>query len=107
MEFLGLLASTVGGLLVGYFVGYAVKKAVKFLMALVGLYILSLFALAYYGIVIFNVDRIWELLSMLAEKLTSSFRAPGLDLAELSSIGPYVLPGTSFLIGLIYGLKAG
>ncbi len=106
MEFLGLAVSTIGGLLVGYFVGYAVKKAVKFLMALMGLYILSLLALAYYGIVIFNVDRIWELSSMLAEKLISNFQTPGPDLAALSSIGLYALPAISFLIGFIYGLKA-
>lgn len=102
---LELAAVAAGALAIGFFVGYAVKKAMKILAILLGLYIISLGILAYYDIVIFNTGRIEELLYLLYEKIASYVNS--LHVGLIGELGIYTIPIIAFLIGFLKGFKTG
>ena len=88
-----------GGIL-GFIVGYAIKKVVKILIVVVGLFTLGLFLLEYEGIINVNYDKLLQVVENLTGTLgqTSGWINP--ILAHLPFAG-------SFAVGAAVGLKVG
>jgi uncharacterized membrane protein (Fun14 family) len=91
-----LLLLGIGGV-GGFLVGYTVKKVIKILMVLVGLYALSLFYLAYQEIIELNSGKLLE--------ITSSLIAQSVGF--LSSTIAYLPFSGSFAVGFALGVAKG
>ena len=91
-----LLLLGIGGV-GGFLVGYAVKKVVKILVVLVGLYALSLFYLAHQGIIKLNSGKLLE--------VTSNLIAQSVDF--LSGATAYLPFSGSFAVGFALGVAKG
>jgi uncharacterized membrane protein (Fun14 family) len=86
----------IGGL-VGFFIGFALKKIIKLLMVLVGLYLLSLFYLLHIEVITINTTKLLETSSSIISQLFNL----------LLGVLPYLTISGSFTIGLIMGLTKG
>ncbi|AEC52708.1 hypothetical protein PNA2_1793 [Pyrococcus sp. NA2] len=85
------------GAIVGFITGYALKKFIKIVMALIGAYILSLFWLQQKGVITINTDALFNLAKSATEQT--------LSLAD-KVIG--ILPGSAaFIAGFYLGFKKG
>jgi uncharacterized membrane protein (Fun14 family) len=84
----------------GFVVGYAVKKLSKFIIILVGLFILALIYLGVNDILMINYAKLWETLANMVE------RVPEVSgwIIGLFSLLPFM---GSFLAGFFIGLKMG
>ena len=86
----------VGGV-VGFITGYALKKFIKLLLALIGVYVLSLFWLQQKGVVTINTNALFN--------LTESTANQTLSLADkVMSILP---GGGAFVVGFYLGFHKG
>ena len=95
-----LTVNVAGGSILGFLVGYALKKAVKLLLALVGIYIVSLAYLSEEGVVEVHWDRFGQ---VLIERLFPAGVEGGkLVLARILTVLPFGVP---FVLGLLYGFK--
>ena len=83
----------------GFLVGYVVKKVTKVLAIVLGIFVLSLIALAYVGAINVNYDKLTEVIS----KLTIPEQAAELLMPILANL-PFVI---SFVIAFLIGLKKG
>jgi uncharacterized membrane protein (Fun14 family) len=88
-----------GGVL-GFIVGYAVKKVVKILIVIAGLLTLGLLLLEYQGIINVNYDKLLELVGSYTGGL-------GESVSWLNPILAYLPFAGSFALGAVVGLKAG
>ncbi|CAB50029.1 FUN14 domain-containing protein [Pyrococcus abyssi] len=85
------------GAIVGFIVGYALKKFLKLVLALIGAYILSLFWLQQKGVITINTDALFNLAKSATEQTMS--------LAD-KVVG--ILPGsTAFIAAFYLGFKKG
>lgn len=82
MELEAIALQAAGGFVTGALVGYAIKKALKAFLTLLGLWLASIVALAYYGIATIN----WERLNELVYQLISWLGGETANLASLSLI---------------------
>ncbi|MDK2868828.1 MAG: hypothetical protein PWP39_63 [Pyrococcus sp.] len=85
------------GAVVGFIVGYALKKFMKIVMALIGAYVLSLFWLQQKGVITINTEALFN--------LTKEAAQTTLSLGE-KALG--ILPGgAAFVAGFYLGFKKG
>ncbi|AFK22745.1 FUN14 domain-containing protein [Pyrococcus sp. ST04] len=85
------------GAVVGFIVGYALKKLMKIVIALIGAYVLSLFWLQQKGVITINTDALFN--------LTKQATTATLSLAD-KVMG--ILPGSAaFVAGFYLGFKKG
>ncbi|MCE4604274.1 MAG: hypothetical protein F7B20_04830 [Aeropyrum sp.] len=90
-----------GGAVLGFAAGYAVKKAVKVLLIVLGAFMMGLLGLSYYGIITVN----WGKLALYIERAISGSQAAA------ASLKSYVLASVpfagSFMLGFALGFKYG
>jgi uncharacterized membrane protein (Fun14 family) len=89
----------IGGIL-GFFVGYAVKKMTKVLAVLIGLGALVLIFLGYQGVININYDK-------LAQMIQNLMGAAGQASTVLTPIIANLPFAGSFIAGIAVGLKLG
>jgi uncharacterized membrane protein (Fun14 family) len=87
----------IGGVL-GFFVGYAVKKITKFIAVLIGLGAIILIYLGYQGVININYDK-------LAQTIQSLMGAAGQTSTVLTPIIANLPFAGSFVAGVVVGLK--
>jgi len=83
----------------GFLVGYIVKKVAKIFAVILGIFILSLIALAYIGAISMNYDKLTDVLS----KLTIPEQAVELLMPILANLPFAISFAVTFLIGLTKG----
>lgn len=88
-----------GGIL-GFVVGYAVKKVLKILALIVGFFALVLIYLGYIGIIDVNYDKLIEMVEGLIGNVGAASEWLSLIIASLPFAG-------SFVVGIVLGLKKG
>ena len=81
----------------GFLIGFALKKVIKFLMVLVGLYLLSLFYLVDTEVITINNTKLLETSLSIISQITNFF---------LGTIPILTISG-SFTLGLIIGITRG
>lgn len=85
------------GALVGFITGYALKKFMKLVIAIIGAYIVSLFYLQQKGVITINTDKLFNLAGGVTQQMVS-----------LGQKVLGILPGTSaFVAGFYLGFKKG
>ncbi len=89
----------VGGVL-GFFVGYAVKKITKFIAVLIGLIALFLIYLGYEGVINVNYDNLAQMIENLMGTASQATTTLTPIVANLPFAG-------SFIAGMAVGLKLG
>jgi len=88
-----------GGIL-GFIVGYAIKKVLKILAVVAGLFALALIYLAYIDIISVNYGKLTEAIERLLSGLGEASQLVSPIVANLPFAG-------SFLVGAALGLKKG
>ncbi|RKX48434.1 MAG: hypothetical protein DRP38_04755 [Thermotogae bacterium] len=96
-EVSGIVGDMGIGAAVGFITGYALKKFIKIVLTLIGVYLLTLFWLQQKGVITINTDALFNL----AESATTST----LTLADKVE---GILPGTgAFVAGFYLGFRKG
>jgi uncharacterized membrane protein (Fun14 family) len=85
---------------VGFLVGYAIKKLVKFFLFLIGLFLVALVGLEYMGAVKINYDK-------LGEALLSALNSIQAMLPEITSMLSGLFYSLTFAAGFVLGLMKG
>ncbi len=92
-----------GGGIIGFVIGYAIKKLMKILLVLGGLALLGLIYLSHLGFLTIN----WEKFGSATQNWIEKFTVDG-GLTGYTAIIAANLPfAGAFLVGLALGLKAG
>ena len=89
----------IGGVL-GFVIGYALKKILKFLLVLIGLFSALLLYLGFEGFITIHYGKIEEVFTTFIEN-------SGTDLALPSFIGTNIPLAGSFALGFSLGIKKG
>lgn len=94
-----------GGFFGGLLLGYALKKVVKLIAVIVGLFIAGLAYLQYQQIASVNWDRIEGTISTIANATTNTFNDHNIESLAMTSLGFPLTGGTSagFAIGFMKG----
>ncbi|RLI26260.1 MAG: hypothetical protein DRO52_02750 [Candidatus Hecatellales archaeon] len=102
LEPLGTLLMQLGfGGGIGFVIGFALKKLLKIILVLLGIYFVSLFYLAHEGFITINYEKFSELYEALTEKLLhGGFTVPAFLTSHLPFAG-------AFILGLGLGFKVG
>ena len=100
-QLLPIAMSASGGFVVGFIVGYAVKKALKVMIVLIGLFIVGIIFLGYYGVVTVNYNKL-EVLAKDMVMLISSNSGKFVNWMTVDI--PF---SGSMLAGLVLGFKKG
>jgi uncharacterized membrane protein (Fun14 family) len=106
MELSSSIAVTIGGgFFGGVLLGYALKKIVKLIAVVVGLFIAGLAYLQYHQIAYFNWDRIEGTISTIANATTNTFNDYNIETLATTNLG---IPLTSsmsagFAVGFMKG----
>jgi uncharacterized membrane protein (Fun14 family) len=106
MDMLTSVSGTIGGgFFGGFLIGYALKKVVKLIAVVVGLFLAGLAYLQYQQIASFNWDRIEGTISTIANATTNTFNDYNLQTLATTNFG---IPFTSsmsagFAIGFMKG----
>jgi uncharacterized membrane protein (Fun14 family) len=96
-----ILFQASGGLILGFAVGYAAKKALKIALIVLGVFTAGLIFLEYQGIISVNYDK----LALLVERLISGAQATAASLeAHILANVPFA---STFLLGFAMGFKYG
>jgi uncharacterized membrane protein (Fun14 family) len=98
-------AVTGGGLTGGLLLGYALKKVVKIMVVIVGLFIAGLAYLHYQQLAYFNWDKIEGTITTLANAITSTFNDYNIETLATTNLG-IPLPSdmsAGFTIGFMRG----
>jgi uncharacterized membrane protein (Fun14 family) len=106
MELSSSIAVTIGGgFFGGLLLGYAVKKAVKLIAVIVGLFIAGLAYLQYQQIASFNWDKIEGTISTIANATTNTFNGYNIETLATTNLGIPLASGVSagFAIGFMKG----
>ena len=100
LNLFGPLAAQLGfGGMVGFAIGYAVKKILKIILVFIGLYFISLLYFSHVGFIEINYDRIASAFESFASKLLhGGITIPSFMTANIPFIG-------SFIVGFGLGLK--
>jgi uncharacterized membrane protein (Fun14 family) len=88
------------GFITGFIVGWGIKKAIKVVIALIGLYILSLIYLNNLGVISINSDALFGLVGGV-ESSIASYGSQAAGLIHSASLGG------GFAIGFAAGFKQG
>jgi uncharacterized membrane protein (Fun14 family) len=100
-----ITATIGGGFAGGVLLGYALKKVVKLLAVIVGLFIAGLAYLQYHQIASFNWDKIEGTITLLANTTANTFNDYSIETLGLTNFGIPLTSGmsagfaTGFLIG--------
>ena len=98
-----LIAQLGGGGLIGFIMGYAVKKVLKILLVLAGIGLAGLLYLQYLGFLTVHWDKFGFTAQSWLDKIIS-----GDGITEYTNIISSNIPfAGAFLAGLAFGLKAG
>ena len=100
------IAATIGGgFFGGLLLGYAIKKVVKLLAIVVGLFIAGLAYLQYQQLAFFNWDRIEGSISTIANATTNTFNDHNIESLATTNLGIPLTGGMSagFAIGFMKG----
>jgi uncharacterized membrane protein (Fun14 family) len=100
------IAATIGGgFFGGLLLGYAIKKVVKLLAVVVGLFIAGLAYLQYQQLAFFNWDRIEGSISTIANATTNNFSDHNIESLATTNLGIPLTGGMSagFAIGFMKG----
>ncbi|NJF25352.1 FUN14 domain-containing protein [Thermococcus sp. Bubb.Bath] len=85
------------GAVTGFITGYALKKFIKIVTAIIGAYILSLFWLQQKGVISINTDKLFNLSGSVTQQVVS-----------LGQKVVGILPGTTaFVAGFYFGFQKG
>jgi uncharacterized membrane protein (Fun14 family) len=106
MDILTSLSGTIGGGFVGgVLLGYALKKVVKLIAVVLGLFIAGLAYLQYQQLASFNWDKIEGTISTIANTTTSTFNNYNVEALATTNIGIPLTGGMSagFAIGFMKG----
>ena len=101
--YMPLIGQVAGGGVIGFIIGYAVKKIFKILLVLGGLALLGLLYLSYLGYLTINWKKFSSAMSTWIEKLTLTGGLTGYA-AVIASYLPFT---GAFITGVVLGLKAG
>ena len=103
---INFIAATLGGgFFGGLLLGYAIKKVVKLLAVVVGLFIAGLAYLQYQQLAFFNWDRIEGNISTIANATTNTFSDHNIETLATANLGIPLTGGMSagFAIGFMKG----
>jgi uncharacterized membrane protein (Fun14 family) len=106
IESINSIAATIGGgFFGGLLLGYAIKKVVKLLAVVVGLFIAGLAYLQYQQLAFFNWDRIEGSISTIANATTNNFSDHNIESLATTNLGIPLTGGMSagFAIGFMKG----
>jgi uncharacterized membrane protein (Fun14 family) len=106
MDILTSLSGTIGGGFVGgVLLGYALKKVVKLIAVVLGLFIAGLAYLQYQQLASYNLDKIEGTISTIANTTTSTFNNYNVEALATTNIGIPLTGGMSagFAIGFMKG----
>ena len=94
-----------GGFFGGLLLGYALKKVVKLIAVIVGLFITGLAYLQYQQLATFNWDRIEGTISTIANATTNTFNDYNIETLTSTNLGFPLTSGMSagFAIGFMKG----
>jgi uncharacterized membrane protein (Fun14 family) len=94
-----------GGFFAGILLGYALKKVVKLIAVVVGLFLAGLAYLQYQQLGSFNWDRIEGTISMIANTTTNTFNGYNIENLATTNFGTPLASGMSagFAIGFMKG----
>jgi uncharacterized membrane protein (Fun14 family) len=94
-----------GGFFGGLFIGYALKKIVKLIAVIVGLFIAGLAYLQYHQIASFNWNKIEGTITLLANTTANTFNDYSIETLGLTNFGIPLTSGISagFGIGFLRG----
>jgi uncharacterized membrane protein (Fun14 family) len=94
-----------GGFFGGLLFGYAIKKVVKLIAIIVGLFIAGLAYLQYHQIASYNWDKIESTITSLANTTANTFNDYSIETLGLTSFGIPLTGGMSagFAIGFLRG----
>lgn len=98
-------AVTGGGFIGGLLLGYALKKVVKLMAVVVGLFIAGLSYLQYQQIASVNWDKVEGTISTIANATTNTFNDYNIETLGLTNLGIPLTGGMSagFAIGFMKG----
>jgi uncharacterized membrane protein (Fun14 family) len=100
------IAPTIGGgFFGGLLLGYALKKVVKIIAVVVGLFIAGLAYLQYQQLASFNWDKIEGTISTIANATTNTFNGYNIETLAMTNFGIPLTGGMSagFAIGFMKG----
>jgi uncharacterized membrane protein (Fun14 family) len=94
-----------GGFFGGLLLGYALKKIVKIVAVVIGLFIAGLAYLQYQKLATFNRDRIEGIISTIANATTNTFNDYNIETLTSTNLGFPLTSGMSagFAIGFMRG----
>jgi uncharacterized membrane protein (Fun14 family) len=100
-----IFATIGGGFIGGLLIGYALKKVVKLIAVVVGLFIAGLIYLQYQQLATFNWDRIEGTISTIANATTNTFNDYNIETLTSTNLGIPLTSGMSigFAIGFMKG----
>ena len=100
-----IIATMGGGFFGGLLLGYALKKVVKLIAVIVGLFIAGLAYLQYQQIASVNWDRIEGTISTIANATTNTFNDHNIESLAMTDLGIPLTGGVSagFAIGFLKG----
>ena len=103
--FISVSAGIGGGFFGGLLLGYALKKVVKLIAVIGGLFIAGLAYLQYQQIASFNWDRIEGIISTIANATTNTFNDHNIESLAMTNLGIPLTGGVSagFAIGFMKG----
>jgi uncharacterized membrane protein (Fun14 family) len=107
---LGLIGTSIGfGGVAGFLIGYAIKKAIKIMMILIGLFFAALAYLNYQGIVTINWDKLGVTTSGLSGGLQNATgHITGVSGQVVPTLTNFGIPftgsfGAAFVLGFMKG----
>jgi uncharacterized membrane protein (Fun14 family) len=106
VESINSIAATIGGgFFGGLLLGYAVKKVVKLIAVVVGLFIAGLVYLQYQQLASFNWNKIEGTLSTIANATSNTFNDYNIETLAATNLGILLTGGMSagFTIGFMKG----
>ena len=100
-QLLPIAVSASGGFIIGLLIGYALKKALKVMAVIVGLFLLGLILMNYYGLITIDYTKLEELVKQIVSYISQeSEKFTNWATVNISFAG-------SILAGLILGFKKG
>jgi uncharacterized membrane protein (Fun14 family) len=104
-SFISVSAGIGGGFFGGLILGYALKKAVKLIAVIVGLFIAALGFLQYQQIASVNWDKIEGIISTIVNATTNTFNGYNIEYLATTNLGIPLTGGMSagFTIGFMKG----
>jgi uncharacterized membrane protein (Fun14 family) len=106
VDIINSIATTIGGgFFGGLLLGYALKKIIKLLAVVIGLFLAGLAYLQYHQLASFNWDKIEVTITSLANATTNTFNDYNIEALAMTNLGIPLTGGMSagFAIGFMKG----